>query len=239
MVFEVKAFVFCRLEHMITTEDLQPLEGASILYLFQSTAYHSFQAQLFHAWLHDAIKTLTKDSELLKSTKATHSKEVKNLKAKIAKLNASLAEERESASKLTKELKSAREEALREFKESETFHEEAMAHAGMHARIVVDKCLVSLVGKQFLLDLGEADYGLGFQDAQKEIYELLKVGKDVNANASMDIIGDEISMDDAYLNSSTNLNFVVGMDRNPVPTLAKDGQGDTVATEEEDPSAAL
>lgn len=205
---------------------------------------------------------LTKDSELLKSAKATHSKEVKNLKAKIAKLNASLAEERESASKLTKELKSAREEALREFKESETFYEEAMAHAGMHARTVVDKCLVSLVGKQFLLDLGEADYGLGFQDAQKEIYELLKVrdatfsptawdfpnpatpdndqvGEDVNANASMDIIGDEIPMDDAYLNSSTNLNFVAGMDRNPVPTLAKDGQGDTVATEEEDPSAAL
>nr|GLL33241.1 uncharacterized protein LOC109180246 [Ipomoea trifida] len=203
---------------MITTEDLQPLEGASILYLFQSTAYHSFQAQLFHAWLHDAIKALTKDSELLKSAKATHSKEVKNLKAKMAKLNASLAEERESASKLTKELKSAREEALREFKESKTFHEEAMAHAGMHARTVVDKCRVGLVGKQFLLDLG---------------------GEDVNANASMDIIGDEIPMDDAYLNSSTNLNFVAGMDRNPVPTLAKDGQGDTVATEEEDPSAAL
>nr|GMD23727.1 MAP7 domain-containing protein 1-like [Ipomoea batatas] len=190
-------------------------------------AAHLLAAQLFHAWLHDAIKALTKDSELLKSAKATHSKEVKNLKAKMAKLNASLAEEWESASMLTKELKSAWEEALREFKDSETFHEEAMAHASMHARTVVDKCLVGLVGKQFLLDLGEADYGLGFQDAQKEIYELLKVWDATFSPTAWD-----------FPNPATPDNDQ-GARINPVPTLAKDGQGDMVAMEEEDPLAAL
>nr|GMC75110.1 MAP7 domain-containing protein 1-like [Ipomoea batatas] len=85
-------------------------------------------------------------------------------KVEITKLSASLTKERESAKTLAEELKSAREEALKEFKESETFHEEAMAQADLNAH----------VGKQFLLDLGEMDYGFGYQDAQKEIYGLLK-----------------------------------------------------------------
>nr|GMD82139.1 tubby-related protein 1-like isoform X1 [Ipomoea batatas] len=200
------------------------------------------RAQLFHAGLHDAIKALTKDFELLKSAKATHSSEVKNLKAEMAKLNANLAGERENSNKLAEELKSAQEDALEEFKESEAFHEEVMAHADMHAQTVVDKWLVGPV------DLGEADYGLGYQDAQKEIFDQLKAryatfsptswglrdqgADDAIKDASADITGDEIPMDNAYLNSLVNLNFVVGMDRNPIPTLAKDDLGDTVATEE-------
>nr|GMD60340.1 uncharacterized protein LOC109184127 [Ipomoea batatas] len=94
-----KAHIFRRLEQMITAADLQTLEGTSLIYLLQSATYHSFQAQLAHAGPHGAIKALTKDSELLKAAKATHAKEVKGLKAVIAKLNASLTEEQERAKK--------------------------------------------------------------------------------------------------------------------------------------------
>nr|GMC49136.1 MAP7 domain-containing protein 1-like [Ipomoea batatas] len=127
-----------------------------------------------------------------------------------------------------------------------------MAHADMHARTVVDKWLVGLIGKQFLLDLGDADYGLGFQDAQKEIYKLLKARNATFSpiswclpdpttpdDASVDTNCDEISMDKAYMNSSANLDSVAGMHHDPVPTRIKDGQGDMVATKEEDPSTAL
>nr|GMD63566.1 reverse transcriptase [Ipomoea batatas] len=95
-----KAHIFRRLEQMITAADLQTLEGTSLIYLLQSATYHSFQAQLAHVGPHGAIKALTKDSELLKAAKATHAKEVKGLKAVIAKLNASLTEEQERAKKL-------------------------------------------------------------------------------------------------------------------------------------------
>nr|GLL35607.1 uncharacterized protein LOC109180246 [Ipomoea trifida] len=137
-----------------------------------------------------------------------------------------------------------------------------MSHADMQARTVVDKWLEGEVGKQFLLDLGEGDYGLGYQDAQKEIFDQLKAwdttfsptrwgflspttpiddqgAEDAIVNASANTTGDEILMDNDYLNSSTNLNFVVWIDPDPVPTLAESGQGDTVVTEEEDPSAAF
>nr|GMD43853.1 hypothetical protein Iba_chr10cCG9290 [Ipomoea batatas] len=46
-------------------------------------------------------------------------------------------------------------------------------------------------------------------------------------------------MDNAYLNSSANLDSVARMDRAPIPTLAEDGQGDTAAKKEEDPSTGL
>nr|GLL21977.1 uncharacterized protein LOC109180246 [Ipomoea trifida] len=137
-----------------------------------------------------------------------------------------------------------------------------MTHADMHARTVVDKWLECEVGKQFLLDLGEANYGLGYQDVQKKIADQLKARdatfsptrwgflnlatpvddqgvEDVTLNASADTAGGEIPMDSAYLNSSANLNSVAGMDHDPVPTLTEEGQGDTVATKEEDPSTAL
>nr|GMC93736.1 MAP7 domain-containing protein 1-like [Ipomoea batatas]GMD01442.1 MAP7 domain-containing protein 1-like [Ipomoea batatas] len=131
------------------------------------------RAQLAHFGLHDTIKALTKDSELLKSSMATHTKEVKGLKAEVAKLNASLTEERESIKKLAEDMKLAREDALEKFKELEAFHEEAITHADLHAKEVVDKWLVAPVGKRFLLDLGEVDYTSRYQDAQKEIYMLL------------------------------------------------------------------
>nr|GME07749.1 MAP7 domain-containing protein 1-like [Ipomoea batatas] len=71
-------------------------------------------------------------------------------------------------------LRIAREDALRAFKESEEFYEEAMAHASMHARTIVDHWFEGEVERQYLLDLGEADYGIGYQDAEKEIFKLLK-----------------------------------------------------------------
>nr|GMD12638.1 MAP7 domain-containing protein 1-like [Ipomoea batatas] len=76
--------------------------------------------------------------------------------------------------KATEALKSAREDVVKAFKESEDFHEEAMAHASMHARTIVDQWFEGEVGKQYLLDLGEVDYDMGYQDAQKEIFRLLK-----------------------------------------------------------------
>lgn len=133
-----------------------------------------FQARLAHARLRGAIKALTKDSELLKSDKATHSMEVKNFKGEMTKLSTSITNERESAIKLAKELKSAREVALKEYKESKAFHEEAMTHADQHTRDVDDKWVADPIWKQFLLDLGEMDYGTGYQDIQMEIYRLLK-----------------------------------------------------------------
>nr|GLL21662.1 uncharacterized protein LOC109180246 [Ipomoea trifida] len=137
-----------------------------------------------------------------------------------------------------------------------------MAHASMHARTIVDQWLEGEVGKCYLLDLGEADYGMGYQDAQKEIFEFFKArdvtfsptiwgllnpvtpddhqeAEDATLNASVDTIGGEISMDNAYLDSSANLDSVVGMDRASVPTLTEVGQGDMAAIEEEDPSDAL
>nr|GMD74751.1 uncharacterized protein LOC109147873 [Ipomoea batatas] len=160
-------------------------------------------AQLAHVGLHDAIKALAKDSELLKAAKAAHSKEVKGLKTVMAK-------------KLAEDLKSTEEDALKEFKKYEAFHEEAMAHADLHARTVVDKWIAGSVGNS------ERSPGPISPD-------------DANANASVYIAGDEISIDNAYLNSSANLDFVAGMDHAPVLTLAEDDQGDAVATEEEHP----
>nr|GLL44824.1 uncharacterized protein LOC109180246 [Ipomoea trifida] len=119
---------------------------------------------------------------------------------------------------LRRRLRSAREDALRAFKELEDFHEEAMTQASMHARTIVDQRLEGGVGRQYLLDLGEADYGMGYQDAQKEIFRLLKArdatfsptrwgllnpvtpddnqgAKDVALNTSLDTLGGEISMD--------------------------------------------
>nr|GMD25228.1 uncharacterized protein LOC109180246 [Ipomoea batatas] len=195
------------------------------------------RAQLAHAGLHGAIKDLTKDSELLKSSKATHAKEVKGLKAEVAKLNASLTGAQESAKKLAEDLKLTLEDALKEFKESEVFHEEAMTHADLYAKEMVDKWLGGPVGKRFLLDPGEmpdpnrSTNPVSLKDDQG--------AEDVDANASADTAGGEISMDNAYLNSSANLDSVAGMDSTPVPTLAKDSQGDTITMEEEDPLATL
>nr|GMD93372.1 MAP7 domain-containing protein 1-like [Ipomoea batatas] len=115
----------------------------------------SIRCSTVPCWAQGTVKALTKDSELLKSAKATHSKW-------------------EKAKKLDEELKLAQEDALVEFKESEAFHEEVMAPTNMHTRTVVDKWLDGPVGKQYLLDLGEANYRLGYQDAQKEIFDQLK-----------------------------------------------------------------
>nr|GMC82614.1 hypothetical protein Iba_chr04bCG15040 [Ipomoea batatas] len=161
-----------------------------------------FQAQQFHAGLHGAVKALSKDSELVKFAKATHSKEVKTLKAKVAKLSASSTAGWEKAKKLTEELKSARVDVLAEFKESEDFHEEAMAYADIHARTMVDKWLKGEVGKQFLLDLATPDDDQGAED--------------ITLNASADTTGSEIPMDSAYLNSSANLNSVAKGTRSPL-----------------------
>nr|GMC56488.1 MAP7 domain-containing protein 1-like [Ipomoea batatas]GMC70895.1 MAP7 domain-containing protein 1-like [Ipomoea batatas] len=257
-----KTFIFCSLEQMIIAADLQSLEGVSPTYLLQLAAYHNFQAQLFQVGLYNAIKGLAKDSELLKSAKAAHSKEVKSLKVDVAKLSAKLAEALEGFTIVSETLKSALENVLKEFKASEDFHEEAMAHAEMHARTIVDKWLEGEVGKRYLLNLGEADYDMEYQDAHKEIFELLKArdttfsstrwgllnpvtpdnnqaAEDATLNASVDTVGGEIPMDDVYLNSPANLNSVARMGRASILTLVEDGQGDAAATEEEDPSAAL
>nr|GLL16701.1 uncharacterized protein LOC109180246 [Ipomoea trifida] len=161
--------------------------------------------------------------------KAAHSKEVKSLKADAAKLSAKLVEALEGFTIVSEALKSAREDALREFKASKDFHKEAMAHAEMHARTIVDKWLEGEFGKRYLLNLGEADYGMGYQDR----------GEDATLNASADTVGGEILIDDAYLNSPANLNSMARMGQASIPTLVEDGQGDAAATEEEDPSAAL
>nr|GMC56484.1 hypothetical protein Iba_chr01fCG7520 [Ipomoea batatas] len=102
-----KTFTFCRHGQMISTSDLQAMDGACPSYLLQPAVYHCFQA----------IKGLAKDSKLLKSTKAAHFKEVKAVKADLTKLGASLATEQEGFTKATKELRLAREDALRRFKE--------------------------------------------------------------------------------------------------------------------------
>nr|GMD09338.1 hypothetical protein Iba_chr06dCG7190 [Ipomoea batatas] len=96
---------------------------------------------------------LVKDSELLKSAKATYSKEVKALKADLTKIGANLATAQEGWKKALETLKSAQENAVKAFKELEEFHEDAMAHAGMHARTIVDQWFEGEAGKQYLLDL--------------------------------------------------------------------------------------
>nr|GMC69077.1 MAP7 domain-containing protein 1-like [Ipomoea batatas]GME20394.1 MAP7 domain-containing protein 1-like [Ipomoea batatas] len=250
-------FIFRLLEQMIIASNLQAMEGVSLSYLLQSAAYHSFQAQLFQAGLNNA-----KDSELLKPANVAHSREVKALKADMTKLGASLATAQEGIANANETLRSAREDALKEFKESEDFHEEAMAHTSTHAQTIVDQWLEGEDGKRYLLDLGEADYCMGYQDAQKEIFEFLKARdvtfyptiwgllnlvtpddhqgpEDATLNASVYTIGGEIPMDNAYLDSSANLDSVVGMDRASVPTLTEVGQGDMAATKEEDPSDAI
>nr|GME07444.1 flocculation protein FLO11-like [Ipomoea batatas] len=182
-----KTFIFCRLGQMISVSDLQAMEGASPSYLLQSVTYQSFQAGL-----NDTIKGLAKDSKLLKSAKAAHSKEVKALKSDLTTLGGNLATTQDGFVKATE--------------------------ASMHARTIVDQWLEGGVGRQYLLDLGEADYGMGYQDAQKEIFRLLKARdatfsptrwdllnpvtpddnqgvKDVALNTSLDTLGGEISMD--------------------------------------------
>nr|GMC68056.1 hypothetical protein Iba_chr02fCG8300 [Ipomoea batatas] len=63
---------------------------------------------------------------------------------------------------------------------------------------------------------------------------------DVALNASVDTFGGEIPMDNTYLESTTNVDSLVGMDRASVPTLTVVGQSDAVAAgEEEDPSDTL
>nr|GMC73683.1 uncharacterized protein LOC109180246 [Ipomoea batatas] len=211
------------------------------IYIFLSS-----QAQIFQAGLNNA-----KDSELLKLVNAAHSREVKALKADMTKLGASFATAQEGIANANEVLRSAREDALKEFKESEDFYEEAMAHASIHARTIVDQWLE-----------GEADYGMGYQVAQMEIFEFLKArdvtfsptiwgllnpvtlddhqgAEDATLNASVDTIGGEISMDNAYLDLSANLDSVVGMDRASVLILIEVGQGDMAATKEEDLSDAL
>nr|GLL17222.1 hypothetical protein Itr_chr01CG10780 [Ipomoea trifida] len=84
-----------------------------------------------------------------------------------------------------------------------------MAHVSMHTRMIVDQWLD-----------GEG-------------------AEDVALNASVDTLGGEIPMDNAYLESATNLDSVAGMDRASIPTLTEVGQSDVAATgEEEDPSDA-
>nr|GMD06151.1 hypothetical protein Iba_chr06bCG13240 [Ipomoea batatas] len=90
---------------MITPSNWQPFEGASPIYSFNRLLTTTSK-------LNGAIKALTKDSEIFKSTKETTPK--------------SLIEERGSAKKLAEELKSTREDALKDFRELEAFHEEAM-----------------------------------------------------------------------------------------------------------------
>nr|GMC46973.1 MAP7 domain-containing protein 1-like [Ipomoea batatas] len=129
-------------------------------------------------------------------------------------------------------------DALREFKESEDFREEVMAHASMHTWMIVDQWLDGEVGRQYSLDLGEANYGMGYQDAHKEIFGLLKA-QDATFSPT-NTLGCEILMDNAYLESATNVDSVAGMDRASIPTLTEVGRSDVAATgEEEDPSDAL
>nr|GMD10683.1 peroxidase 5-like [Ipomoea batatas] len=135
---------------------------------------------------------LVKDSELLKSTKATYSKEVKAPKADLTKIGANLATAQEGSKKALETLKSAQENAVKAFKELEEFHEDAMAHAGMHARTIVDQWFEGEAGKQYLLDLGPATP----DDTQG--------AEDVALNASVDTLGD-ILMDRAYLESTANV----------------------------------
>nr|GMC46470.1 hypothetical protein Iba_chr01aCG2480 [Ipomoea batatas] len=202
-----KAFIFCRLEQMIPASDLQVMDGASAI---------------LPTGLNNVIQGLVKDAELLKSAKATHSKEVKTLKADLTKLSANLATAQEGWKKAMETLKTAQEDVVRAFKELEDFHEEAMAHASMHAQTVVDQWFEGELG------LSRTNYPNDTQGTEG-----------VTLNASMDTLGD-IPMDNAYLESATNVDFVTAMDRASIPTLTEVGQSDVVATEEEeDPYDAL
>nr|GMD55752.1 MAP7 domain-containing protein 1-like [Ipomoea batatas] len=101
------------------------------------------------------------------------------------------------------------------------------------------------VEKQYLLDLGEADYDMGYHDAQKEMFNLLKArdatfsqtgwglldpatpddtqgAESVALNTSVDTHGD-IPMESAYLESAANVDSVTAMDRAAVPTLTEVG----------------
>nr|GLL46508.1 uncharacterized protein LOC109180246 [Ipomoea trifida] len=101
-----------------------------------------------------------------------------------------------------------------------------MGHAGMHAQTIMDQWLEGEVGRQYLLDLGEADYEMGYQD--------------VALNALVDTLGGEIPMDNAYLESAANVDSIARMNRASVPTLIEVGRSDVAAIGEEvDPSNAL
>nr|GMC63224.1 hypothetical protein Iba_chr02cCG11310 [Ipomoea batatas] len=71
-----KTFIFRRLEQMIPASDLQAIGCISLL-----PCNHRW-VQLFQAGLNSVIQGLAKDSELMKSAKTTHSKEVKTLKGR-------------------------------------------------------------------------------------------------------------------------------------------------------------
>nr|GMC80097.1 uncharacterized protein LOC109180246 [Ipomoea batatas] len=197
--------------------------------------------------LNNVIQGLVKDPELLKSAKAAHSKEVKTLKVDLTKLGTNLATAQEGWRKAIETLKTTQEDAIRTFKESEDFHEESW---------LTPLCTLGP------LWISEADYGMDDQDAQKEIFRLLKArdstfspagwglldpatpvdtqgAEGVTLNASVDTLGD-IPMDSAYLESAANVDSVAAMDRALVPTLTEVGQSDVAAIEEdEDPSDAL
>nr|GMC56483.1 hypothetical protein Iba_chr01fCG7510 [Ipomoea batatas] len=105
-----------------------------------------------------------------------------------------------------------------------------MAHANMHAWTIVDQWLEGEVEMQYMLDLGEADYGMGYQDG----------AEDVVLNASIDTLGGKILMDNAYLESAANVGSVAGVNQAYILTLTEVGRSDAAATsEEEDPSDAL
>nr|GMC90771.1 hypothetical protein Iba_chr04fCG11290 [Ipomoea batatas] len=109
---------------------------------FKSELLHLsfFQAQQFHAGLHGAVKALSKDSELVKIGEG---------------------EEADGGAKVGPG-GCAGKGIL---KESEDFHEEAMPTPIYMLGPWWISGLGGEFGKQFLLDLGEADYGLGYQDA--------------------------------------------------------------------------
>nr|GMD01372.1 uncharacterized protein LOC109180246 [Ipomoea batatas] len=128
------------------------------------------KAQLFQVDLNNDIQSLAKDSELLKSAKAAHSKEVKTLKVDLTKMGDNLAMAQEGWAKATEALKA----------------------------------------------------------------------EDVALNALVDTLGGEIPMDNAYLESTTNVDSIARMNRASVPTLIEVGRSDVAAIgEEEDPSNAL
>nr|GMC51096.1 uncharacterized protein LOC109180246 [Ipomoea batatas] len=149
---------------------------------------------------------LAKDSELLKSAKLAHSKEVKTLKADLTKMGANLAMAQEGWAKATEALKGIqRKEIFGLFKAQDaTFSPTSWG----------------------LLNPVTPDDTQGAED--------------VALNASVDTLGGEILMDNAYLESAANVDSITRMDRASVPTLTEVGRSDVAATgEEDDPSDAL
>nr|GLL25126.1 uncharacterized protein LOC109180246 [Ipomoea trifida] len=201
------------------------MDSASPSYLLQSTALHCFQVGL-----NNVIQGLVKDSELLKSAKAAHSKEVKTLKVDLTKLGTNLATAQEGWKKAIETLKTTLEDAIRAFKESEDFHEESW---------LTPLCTL---GPLWISDLRARDStfspaGWGLLDPATPVDT--KGAEGVTLNASVDTLGD-IPMDSAYLESAANVDSVAAMNRALVPTLTEVGQSDVAATEEdEDPSDAL